>query len=141
MTSPTDLLALAGAVEADDGEGIYDLFDQAMFLLYPDVPDAPERVRVRSISDRARIYGQPLFLLGPIVMMVPEGWDKQGNIMWPGREDGYYKAPYRANLHHDISSGGGPRVSGFGVSAAHASLAAVLRAHEAILRAHAGREG
>jgi hypothetical protein len=58
---------------------------------------------------------------------IPEGWT-QGHLSWPGYDDGVLTAKARADLQHQISSGGGPKATGFGATPALALLAASLQA-------------
>lgn len=58
--------------------------------------------------------------------LVPEGWTR-GVLSWPGYDNGKLTADFRADLHHSLSSGGGPRVSGYASSLPRAICIAVLR--------------
>lgn len=66
-----------------------------------------------------------------LVAQIPEGWQRQGIISWPGRDNGKYIAEAKCTLHHDISSGGGPRVYGYGATPALALLDALVKVKEA----------
>ena len=68
--------------------------------------------------------------LDAALSLVPEGWP-EGRISWPGRDSGYLKANARAEIHHALSSGGGPREIGFGATLALALVIAILKAMEA----------
>ena len=45
---------------------------------------------------------------------LPENWRDAGTLSWPGYVNGALVANFRADLHHGLSSGGGPRVYGIG---------------------------
>lgn len=60
--------------------------------------------------------------------LVPEGWKNNGAIRWPGYIGGAYQNKAMVELHHDISSGGGPKAKAFAATPALALCAAALRA-------------
>ena len=69
--------------------------------------------------------------LDAALTLMPEGWDGHGFIHWPGRKDGVIINNAACTLHHNFSSGGGPRVTSYAATRALAVCAAALRAREA----------
>lgn len=59
--------------------------------------------------------------------LVPEGWT-QGRLAWPGYDHGILKGTARAEIHHEMSSGGGPKRIAFGASLPIALCIAALKA-------------
>lgn len=123
---PTDLLALADAVERDDGEGIFELTERAIDAVWPNDAGRPSGRHVaRAAWLTARYHECPTLLLGPIAMMRPSdrNWTVEAYINGSGAliemYDGEGTTPY-TGFHPELE--------------ASASLAALLRAH-------AGREG
>lgn len=53
-------------------------------------------------------------------------WSNHGFVAWPGRDEGRLISGAVCRLHHDLSSGGGPRVDGYGATMALAVLDALL---------------
>lgn len=68
--------------------------------------------------------------LDAAVSLVPEGWQGNGGLLWPGRDNGVWVNHAKATLKHDLSSGGAPRVIAYAATPALALCAASLRARE-----------
>ena len=60
--------------------------------------------------------------------LVPEDWAGQGSIHWPGYDAGRLINRAFVRLHHYLSSGGGPRVDGYGATPALALCITALKA-------------
>lgn len=72
----------------------------------------------------------PTQSLDDAVCLIPEGWNRNGLIAWPGRQADVRVASTVAVLHSVLSSGGGPKVIAFGSTRALAVCAAVLKIRE-----------
>ena len=68
--------------------------------------------------------------LDAALALVPEGWADHGALHWAAHDNGVLRSRARADLHHDISSGGSPRVNGYGETRALAVCVAALKARK-----------
>ena len=66
--------------------------------------------------------------LDAALTLVPEDWKMQGQIAWPGYDDGKFINDVRVELHHVVSSGGGPMVTALAKTIAIAICLAALKA-------------
>lgn len=62
--------------------------------------------------------------------LVPADWT-MGRIFWPGYDNGKWTNNARVDLHHQFSSGGGPKVTSFAATPALALCAAALKSRAA----------
>lgn len=64
--------------------------------------------------------------------LIGDEWRHRGIISWPGYQDGILIAKARCTIEHQLSSGGGPKTTGFANTIPLAICCAALKAKENI---------
>lgn len=82
-------------------------------------------------NDKSHLAPEFTASIDAAMTLVPEDWGGHGILSWPGYDNGKLTNKARADLHHCLSSGGGPKEIAFAATLPLAICIAALRARQA----------